>query len=705
MRVTNSRRIALTRPAVDYEMFGPLGSDVYKAHKAAGTDRAAVIRCDCGDPFEFVDRAEQLRAAHGRKVESISLIQSFEKSELDPSSPEYQQLINDLGYLLAKALAPNSDVLVITHTDSAGGHGHNHIKILNHDNVTGAALRRDFRHFAVAEVNDDLMREHQLRVVERGSRDQTKYWEHVREGETITKFDLLLGDRLMAARLDGSWHDEDTWRHTLAAVGIEIKAESHTIKASADGATPEHESIGWTYRMLDDTRVDEGIKPRMRRRKASSIGHEFTHKAMQAEFEARQQQRAQQSAPQVQTTRPILFTEMRMGDHVSRTPSRTDMLLAGYAPAEINQLIADWEATQARVPGSAVADQPGLVQTAGISAEEASDDSPEPLHEARWPDRGHEADTERPERGQAEATQENGGLESAENASSAMGSTRSTTSTADAARSWPHSGHEVDTLRPLPGHDVARWPTAIDTEGPSAPAPVAPSSDAPALDEVEDQAGLAFAPAAASPSSDAPALDAESLPSAPAPAKPDVPYRSGVWSLADGTQDADRRAAFEAIARFDEVARLTLAEGGRIPTGDVPRGIGPRWLATYGDRLDPVVRYELRLRTERMAERKAQFETGKQLKDKLDTLGRRGDFVTDEDRDVESRLAASNAQVRLLEDRMRVGIYEAGSTWRPGRPVPPRSISASMQQRLHKLADATLDDHDSVDAPDQALGS
>lgn len=379
------------------------------------------------------------------------------------------------------------------------------------------------------------------------------------------------------------------------------------------------------------------------------------------------------------------------------------------------------EAAAARTSGSADADQTGRVQTAGISAQGPSDDSPEPLQRAPWPFSGHEADTERPEQGQAEATQEDGGLESAENASPAMGSTRSTTSTADGAQSWPNRGHEVDILRPQTGHDMARWPTSLDadaaTENPSAPAPVAPSTDAPALVSVENQTGPAFAPAAASPSSAAPALDgtssteqdrpadapalaADGLPSAPAPVQP---YRSGVRSLR--SRDEKAQQAFEAIARFDEAARLTLAEGGRIPTGDVPRGIGPRWLATYGDRLDPVVRYELRLRAERMAERRTAFESGKQLKDELDALGRRGDVVTDEYRDTEARLSASNAQRRLIEDRMRVGIYEAGSTWRPGRPVPPRTISASMQQQLHELADAALDDHHSVEAPDPQPGS
>ena len=52
-----------------------------------------------------------------------------------------------------------SDCLVVTHTDGAGGHAHNHITVINHDDVTGRALSTNKLHWQVAQVNDALMRD------------------------------------------------------------------------------------------------------------------------------------------------------------------------------------------------------------------------------------------------------------------------------------------------------------------------------------------------------------------------------------------------------------------------------------------------------------------------------------------------------------------------------------------------------------------
>ncbi|WP_229117288.1 relaxase/mobilization nuclease domain-containing protein [Enemella dayhoffiae] len=107
----------------------------------------------------------------GRRIEARSLIQSFESSEFDPNDPEEVQTVNDLGYEFAKKLHPNSDVLVITHIDGAGGNPHSHITVINHDNVTGRALQGNNMHWHVAKQNDELMRDYGLRVAARGSRN------------------------------------------------------------------------------------------------------------------------------------------------------------------------------------------------------------------------------------------------------------------------------------------------------------------------------------------------------------------------------------------------------------------------------------------------------------------------------------------------------------------------------------------------------
>lgn len=297
MSVSHSKRIAKTRPAIDYETFGAIGSAKYREHKANGTDRIAAMRCDCGTQFEFADKAEHLRDAFGRKVEAISLIQSFQDVEFDPNDPSRVQYVNDLGYEFGKRLAPDSDVLVITHVDGEGGHPHNHVKIMNHVNPTGRALRLNTMHYAVSRVNDSLMREHGLNIVTRGEKSgqYQSYWEMQRDGESVSLFEQQLGDLVMEARIACD-NTLDGYKAQLDSRGIDLVEETHLIKASADGKQPEHESVGWTYRMRDVT----GEKPRLRRRKASSLAGDLTHGPTMAFFAQRSAELAAQQAAQQQ---------------------------------------------------------------------------------------------------------------------------------------------------------------------------------------------------------------------------------------------------------------------------------------------------------------------------------------------------------------------------------------------------------------------
>jgi hypothetical protein len=287
MSVTNSKRIAKTRPKVEYELYGAKGTEKYRRNKAEGTDRVAALRVDAESPEEFIERAEALATAHGRRIQARSLIQSFERSEFDPNDPEAVQQVNDLGYEFAKTLHPHSDVLVITHVDGAGGHPHNHITVINHDNVTGRALQGNNMHWHVAKQNDELMREYGLRVAERGSRnvDQRSLWEHRREGEAVSEFDRQLGDQIEESLADRRSVDLESYRQVLAEKGIELEQKVHTITASADGSTQDRESIGWTYKAVDTT----GEKPRKRRRKASSLSDEFTYQGVQQFFNYNQE--------------------------------------------------------------------------------------------------------------------------------------------------------------------------------------------------------------------------------------------------------------------------------------------------------------------------------------------------------------------------------------------------------------------------------
>lgn len=361
MSVSSSRKLARgnTRSAVDYELFGALGSKKFKMHQANGTNRVAAIRCDLDSPEDYVARAEAVAEANGRKIETKSLIQSFENVEMDPNNPLDVETVSDLGYEFAKRLHPNSDVLVITHVDGEGGHPHNHIKIMNHDDVTGKAIRGNDMYFQFFKVNDELMREHGLSVAERGSRgkakDQAQYWEHQRDAAGMTEFDTWLGDRVHECLVDMKPKDQGQFEQFLAEHNIELVESEHVIKASADGSRPEHVSVGWTYRAMDEF----GPKRRTRRRAASTLSDEFTKARAEKTFErhrelaAASKARVPVAAP-VAPVREVILKEDRFLGETTWDPDVLAMGRAGYTKDEIDAAVAAWKAEQA-----AGKDEPG----------------------------------------------------------------------------------------------------------------------------------------------------------------------------------------------------------------------------------------------------------------------------------------------------------------------------------------------------------
>lgn len=274
------RMLVEVQSAFDYLKFGTPGSEKEEHHKADSSDRMAAMTCDCGTPEAFVAEAKATAEKHGRRNQALSLIQSHPLDDLDPSKPEDIQRCNDAGYALAKRCWPDAKILVVTHADSEGsaeerakGNGgklHNHILVMN-DDGHGRALRRTHWKFITRE-NDALMRELDLSVaVPAWKREYGRDWLELREKKS--EFDRKLGDRIYATLTDGDVVDEQQFKGVLGAMGIEVEEQTRRIHASRDGRTPAHDSVGWTYRMYDDT---EGTNNRWRRRAANRLSKEFT---------------------------------------------------------------------------------------------------------------------------------------------------------------------------------------------------------------------------------------------------------------------------------------------------------------------------------------------------------------------------------------------------------------------------------------------
>lgn len=118
-------------------------------------------------PKQFISETVAEIARHPERENQAELIiQSFHPDELDKDNPFDVQLAHLAGLELARRIAPNSDVVVATHTDSESGHLHNHIIIANHDRETGKTPRNARNFYAVKRSNDAVMRDLGLEVYE-----------------------------------------------------------------------------------------------------------------------------------------------------------------------------------------------------------------------------------------------------------------------------------------------------------------------------------------------------------------------------------------------------------------------------------------------------------------------------------------------------------------------------------------------------------
>lgn len=270
--------------------------------RGANDDRGVVVTCDVpGPPGSFAAQARTLREAHHRAVECLHYRQSFAEDEIDPRNPEDLQRCNDLGYLLAKKMHPDSDALVVTHVDGRGGKPHNHILVINHDNETGLALS-NYRTFkdrpekgqqnGVQSANDELMREHGLSVVN-GPRQVATDWEIRREDFAEDSLDRQMGDRMAAALSDPRAVDKQGLTAVIgeqnAVVGEDgVLLPRLRLHTSVSKKGKRHGQETWTVYIQD--RRGEGTRAE-RRKRASALCFDFTPEGAQPYFDYHAEQK------------------------------------------------------------------------------------------------------------------------------------------------------------------------------------------------------------------------------------------------------------------------------------------------------------------------------------------------------------------------------------------------------------------------------
>lgn len=174
-------------------------------------------------PKQFISETVAEIARHPERENQAELIiQSFHPDELDKDSAFDVELAQLAGQELARRIAPNSDVVVATHTDSDSGHLHNHIIIANHDLVTGKTPRNARNFYAVKRSNDAVMRDLGLEVYEPEPAPERQHdYSHLRGASLpeITKDNWCME---MQQRVDAVLADERVAAAPSVSDGLEV---------------------------------------------------------------------------------------------------------------------------------------------------------------------------------------------------------------------------------------------------------------------------------------------------------------------------------------------------------------------------------------------------------------------------------------------------------------------------------------------------
>lgn len=226
----------------------------YVEHMKAGTNRAAAYASSMGSPEEFIAYAEAQAAAHSRKYETYNIVLAGDPEVFDVRNPDDIKKMLGLSTGLAEA-AFSAEYLVVIHDDSKGEHVHGHIYVVNHDESTGKALKKNTSWTrGLHQLNDELLGEAGYPPNPDPQRPKLD-WELRREEFEPGGFEQTLGDLVYESLADPRSIDRPGFEQVLSEHGVRLKVTDRD---------------GWTYSMR---REDNG---KWGRKKASALTPEFT---------------------------------------------------------------------------------------------------------------------------------------------------------------------------------------------------------------------------------------------------------------------------------------------------------------------------------------------------------------------------------------------------------------------------------------------
>lgn len=256
------------RSSVAYALYGR--GEANRQHVADGTTRAAGFACTMASPEEFVEYAEIQARGHGRRNEVYNLILAFDPKKFGINKPDDIARAVDIATQLAVA-AFSAEHMVVVHDDADGEHVHAHIVVVNHDELTGKALKRNtsWSH-GLRQLNDQILTENGLEPNPNPTAPKPD-WELRREQFTPGGFEQTLGDLVYESLADPRSLDRAAFETVLAEHGVRLKVTDRD---------------GWTYSMRREDKGSWG------RKKASALTPEFTAEGAQQIVDYRAQKGA-----------------------------------------------------------------------------------------------------------------------------------------------------------------------------------------------------------------------------------------------------------------------------------------------------------------------------------------------------------------------------------------------------------------------------
>ncbi|MCD2141368.1 relaxase/mobilization nuclease domain-containing protein [Rhodococcus pyridinivorans] len=249
------------RSGVLYALYGR--GQQYVEHMKRGTHRAAAYASSMGSPEEFIAYAEAQAARSGRKYETYNLVLAGNPKVFNVDDPDNIKKMLALSVGLSEA-AFSAEYLVVIHDDSKGEHLHGHIYVVNHDEATGKALKRNTSWTrGLRQLNDELLVEAGY-VPNLDPQRPKPDWELRREEFKPGGFEQTLGDRVYESLADPRSTNPTSFVEVLAEHGVRLKVTGRD---------------GWTYSMR---REDNG---QWGRKKASVLTPEFTADGAQQIFD------------------------------------------------------------------------------------------------------------------------------------------------------------------------------------------------------------------------------------------------------------------------------------------------------------------------------------------------------------------------------------------------------------------------------------